>query len=110
MTPYTIGITEPFAARSNAAPFADRIALGLLLASVFFLPSDLRVVDGKSLTFIFGFTSLIFALYAMLRRWSWTPPGVGMLLISGFVVWSTSMLAWTPYPVEGHWKVLQYWR
>jgi O-antigen ligase len=103
-------ITAPFAASPNAASFADRVALCLLLASVFFLPSDLRVAGGKSLVSIFEFTSLIFALFGMFKRRSWTPPAAGILLLSAFVVWSTCMLAWTPYPAEGIWQVLQYWR
>lgn len=104
------GITASIAASPTAASFTDRVALCLLLVSVFFLPSDLRIAGGKSLVSIFGFTSLFFALYGTLKRQSWRPPVAGIWLISAFVAWSTCMLAWTPYPAAGAWKVLQYWK
>lgn len=103
-------VAVPAIIRHNAAWFTDRVALSLLLAAVFFVPSDLRVASGKSLEFIFGFSSLIFALCSMLKRRRWRRPLTGIWLITAFVIWSTCMLAWTPYPTQGLWKVLQYWR
>lgn len=102
--------TGPFAAGPDAASLADRAALGLLLVSVFFLPSDLRIAGGKSLVLISGYGSLLFALYAMIRRRSWMPPTLGLMLLAAFVLWSAGTLAWARYPAEGLWKIGQYCR
>lgn len=83
--------------------------MGLLCAFAFILPTDLRLGDGKSIAMRLGYACLLVGIAGVLKRRSAVLPTAGLWLLVGFLVWSSSTLAWAQFPDIAYQKITLYW-
>ena len=86
-----------------------RIVVFLLSMFVVVLPTDLRILDGKSLAMRLGYACLMVGIVAVIKRRTAVLPSSGFWCLLGFVLWSSCTLVWAQFPEAAHHKALEYW-